>query len=78
MGRQKFFFATLIILFTFYECGQKTAGQNNEMKWSARMANTVMTQADSLIHYVSGKPKWAYDVAFLGMAIDKLGNTDRR
>lgn len=78
MGRQKFFFATLIILFTFYECGQKTAGQNNEMKWSVRMANTVMTQADSLIHYVSGKPKWAYDVAFLGMAIDKLGNTDRR
>lgn len=40
------------------------------------MANTVMTQADSLIRYVSGKPKWAYDVAFLGMAIDRLGNED--
>ncbi len=38
------------------------------------MANTVMEQADSLIHYVPGTPKWAYDVAFLGMAIDKLGN----
>lgn len=47
-------------------------------KWSVRMANTVMAQADSLIHYVSGKPKWAYDVAFLGMAIDRLGNLDSK
>jgi unsaturated rhamnogalacturonyl hydrolase len=45
-------------------------------KWSVRMANTVMRQSDSLIHYVAGTPKWAYDVAFLGMAIDKLGTTD--
>ena len=55
------------------------SGQNspsNDQKWSVRMANTVMAQADSLIHYVSGNPKWAYDVAFLGMAIDRLGNVD--
>jgi len=45
-------------------------------KWSVRMANTVIEQSDSLIHYVQGKPKWAYDVAFLGMAIDRLGNVD--
>jgi len=45
-------------------------------KWSVRMAETVMSQADSLIRYVDGRPKWAYDVAFLGMAIDRLGTVD--
>ena len=40
------------------------------------MANSVMTRSDSLIHYVDGNPKWAYDVAFLGMAIDRLGEID--
>ena len=40
------------------------------------MANTVMAQSGSLIHYVPGNPKWAYDVAFLGMAIDRLGSTN--
>lgn len=78
MSRQSILAAALIAILSLNECGQKTSGQNNAMKWSVRMANTVMTQADSLIHYVSGKPKWAYDVAFLGMAIDKLGSTDRK
>jgi unsaturated rhamnogalacturonyl hydrolase len=50
-------------------CGQK-------VKWSVRMANTVLASSDSLIHYVAGSPKWAYDVALLGMAIDRLGNVD--
>ncbi len=45
-------------------------------KWSVRMANSAMTRSDSLIHYVDGNPKWAYDVAFLGMAIDRLGEID--
>ncbi len=56
--------------------GNRKPGLAQQPKWSVRMANTVMNQADSLIHYVSGKPKWAYDVAFLGMAIDRLGNID--
>jgi unsaturated rhamnogalacturonyl hydrolase len=50
--------------------------KNNQVKtkWSVRMANSVMLRADSLIHHLDVKnPKWAYDVAFLGMAIDKLG-----
>jgi unsaturated rhamnogalacturonyl hydrolase len=57
-----------------------SSGQNamsNDKKWSVRMANSVMFRADSLIHYLSVKaPKWSYDVAFLGMAIDKLGKVD--
>ena len=37
---------------------------------------SVYDQSDSLIHYVDANPKWAYDVAFLGMAIDRLGKID--
>ncbi len=70
-------YSLLSILFVpgIVNCEQnKVSGKE---KWSVRMANTVLTQShDSLIRYVSGKPKWAYDVAFLGMAVDKLGNID--
>jgi unsaturated rhamnogalacturonyl hydrolase len=45
-------------------------------KWSVRMANTVMSKSDSLVYYVDRNPKWAYDVALLGMAVDRLGNID--
>jgi len=41
------------------------------------MANSVMTRYDSLIHYLDNKnPKWQYDVAFVGQAIDRLGTLD--
>ncbi len=65
-----------LLLITSISCnsGQKPTG--DIPKWSVRMANTVIAQSDSLIHFVSGTPKWAYDVAFLGMAVDRLGNVD--
>jgi len=66
----------LLILLAGCSSGKSQKNKAEEQKWSVRMAHTVMTQADSLIRYVSGKPKWAYDVAFLGMAIDRLGNED--
>jgi unsaturated rhamnogalacturonyl hydrolase len=47
-------------------------------KWSVRMANSVISRSDSLIYYVDRNPRWAYDVAFLGMAVDRLGNSDPR
>ncbi|MCU0362403.1 MAG: glycoside hydrolase family 88 protein [Bacteroidales bacterium] len=47
-------------------------------KWSLKMANTVLATSDSLIYYVDRKPKWAYDVALLGMAVDRLGTIDRK
>ncbi|TFG41319.1 MAG: glycosyl hydrolase family 88 [Bacteroidia bacterium] len=49
-----------------------------DLKWSVRMANSVMNRSDSLVYYVDRNPKWAYDVAFLGMAMDRLGNVDPR
>jgi unsaturated rhamnogalacturonyl hydrolase len=71
--------ASLLLLVTFSSCsGQSSTGKSaeNNSKWSVRMANSVMAKSDSLIYYVDKKPKWAYDVAFLGMAIDRLGNVD--
>jgi unsaturated rhamnogalacturonyl hydrolase len=66
----------LVFLMVSMSCTAQKKGEAAAEKWSVRMANTVMTQADSLIHYVEGRPKWAYDVAFLGMAIDRLGSLD--
>lgn len=47
-------------------------------KWSVRFADAVMQRHDSLIHYNYHNPKYEYDIAFLGMAIDKLGATDKK
>ena len=71
----------LLILFAATACnfqGQDKKTRQVEPKWSVKMANTVIAKSDSLIYYVDRKPKWAYDVAFLGMAIDRLGNINTR
>ncbi|HUV01674.1 MAG TPA: glycoside hydrolase family 88 protein [Bacteroidales bacterium] len=71
----------LLILFCATACnfqGQDKKNRKAEPAWSVRMANTVIATSDSLIYYVDRKPKWAYDVAFLGMAIDRLGSVDSR
>ena len=48
-----------------------------DIKWSARMANAAMMRCDSLMWANDGrKPRWQYDVAMLGQAIDKLGYID--
>jgi unsaturated rhamnogalacturonyl hydrolase len=72
---------TIIILMflAVSACNFRTQDQNknvSELKWSVRMANSVLATSDSLIFFVDRNPKWAYDVAFLGMAIDRLGNID--
>jgi unsaturated rhamnogalacturonyl hydrolase len=75
------FTLTLFLLILFSSCtGQSTNRKSGatDLKWSVKMANSVITRSDSLIYYVDRNPKWAYDVAFLGMAIDRLGKTDVR
>lgn len=50
---------------------------NPEKKWSIKMADALIDQYDSLVHYLNPKNvKWEYDYAFLGQAIDKLGDID--
>jgi unsaturated rhamnogalacturonyl hydrolase len=69
----------MLLVTAFISVSSVGCGQNKSYikeKWSVRMANMVLSTSDSLIHYTGGSPKWAYDVAFLGLAIDKLGNVD--
>ncbi len=53
--------------------------EEDTSKWSVKMADAVMTENDSLGYY-NGRIRrgWSYDVAMLGMAIDKLGSIDRK
>jgi unsaturated rhamnogalacturonyl hydrolase len=77
---RKVHFLLLVPLFLSV-CGlHSTEKQNRESaRWSVRMANSTMTRYDSLINYLNPATiKWQYDVAFLGQAIDKLGNIDPR
>jgi unsaturated rhamnogalacturonyl hydrolase len=71
----------LILLLASTACnfrGQDTNNRQKDIKWSVRMANTVLARSENLIYYVDKNPKWAYDVAFLGMAVDRLGKNDSR
>ena len=56
---------------------QSPAKSQNDKKYSMQMADAVMQRFDTLGFY-NGRTRirWSYDVAFLGMAIDRLGNTD--
>ena len=69
----------IILLIMLSACNFQAQNKRNKaenLKWSVRMANLVISRSDSLIYYVDRNPKWAYDVAFLGMAVDRLGNID--
>lgn len=77
-------FIILICLSFLLGCSnsqQKSPTVEHEKKvsdlWSVKMANSVIAKSDSLIWYKDlPKPKWTYDLAFLGQAIDKLGYHD--
>ncbi|WP_159520286.1 glycoside hydrolase family 88/105 protein [Sunxiuqinia indica] len=61
-------------------CSANTNKQQTEAaqeKWSVKMADAVMQRNDSLGYY-NGRTRmgWSYDVALLGMAINKLGDKD--
>ena len=58
------------------EHGQK--GSDPQEKWSVHMAESVTVRWDSLGYYNNTKVKWSYDKAFLGMAIDMLGDGDQK
>jgi unsaturated rhamnogalacturonyl hydrolase len=73
---KKIIFVFLLVTTACNFQGQSLKNRQPDPKWSIKMANTILTTSDSLIYYVDRNPKWAYDVAFLGMAIDRLGVTD--
>ncbi|MBN2698259.1 MAG: glycoside hydrolase family 88 protein [Bacteroidales bacterium] len=50
-----------------------------EEKMSVRMADAVMSRYDSLgLYNVRTRMRWTYDLALLGMAIDRLGPVDSK
>jgi unsaturated rhamnogalacturonyl hydrolase len=71
-----------ILLLFSYGCkveSKTTSAKNTELKWSVKMANSVMNEYDSLIYFNGQKNiKWSYDVAMLAMTIDKLGVVDQK
>lgn len=84
MKQSSIIFILLVMLSYLFGCSnfQRKATQesgiiNNSDLWSVKMANSVIAKSDSLIRYKDlEKPKWTYDLAFLGQAIDKLGCYD--
>jgi len=69
----------IVLLIMLSACNFKAQEKTSigvAQKWSVKMANSVLNRSDSLVYYVDRNPKWAYDVAFLGMAIDRMGIVD--
>jgi unsaturated rhamnogalacturonyl hydrolase len=69
---------TLFVLILLSPVSCRAPGERStKEKWSIRMADAVMHRYDSLGHY-NGRTRirWSYDVALLGMAIDRLGPVD--
>lgn len=58
--------------------GCSRSSMSNEEKWSIRMANSIMHRCDSLANYSHEAHQWQYDIAFLGLAIDQLGDMNPR
>ncbi len=74
-------FLCLIILFFLSSCGlpHKKSVQTNQQSWAVVMADATIARFDSLIYYNNNpKAEWEYDYAFLGLAIDRLGNIDSK
>ncbi len=73
------FISLCILIVFFFGCKsfQKKINTNNDLKWSEQLSDAAISRFDSLIHYNNpAEVKWDYDFAFLGLAIDRLGDID--
>lgn len=71
----------ILLLVLLVACNLKPQKQETEKhqdSWAIMFADAVMARHDSLIHYNNNKPKYEYDLAYLGSAIDELGNIDKK
>src|SRR5680860_704895 len=72
-------FQVFVIIFLLFGCTtQQKQKEEKPVSWAIKFADAVMTRYDSLIYYNGNKPKYEYDYAFLGAAIDKLGDIDKK
>jgi unsaturated rhamnogalacturonyl hydrolase len=68
----------LPILAFLCQTNKQDKATKNELYWATQFADATMQRSDSLIYYLRDKPKYEYDYAFLGSAIDKLGIVDKK
>ncbi|MCU4177262.1 glycoside hydrolase family 88/105 protein [Carboxylicivirga sp. N1Y90] len=73
----------IVLLVSLLACKYRSEASSQNVdssrKWSVKMADNVINEYDSLIHYLNPKKvKWEYDYAFLGQAIDRLGDIDAK
>ncbi len=76
-----YIYLLMIALLLACNSSAKRSEDNSEdsVVWSVKMADNVINQYDSLVHYLNPtKVKWEYDYAFLGQAIDRLGDIDAK
>lgn len=68
---------TAVILSGFQQQPTKKSTEQLPV-WALKFADAVMHRSDSLIYYDRDRPKYEYDYALLGSAIDKLGKYDSK
>lgn len=66
----------LLLLFISCSASQKQENVDQQKSWAVKFADATIQRSESLIYYLRDKPKYEYDYAFLGSAIDKLGEAD--
>ena len=76
----KIFSLFVMVVVGCQSVNQSEISTDKKESWAIRMANTVIENHPSLVHYnqKTGKEKLQYDAAMLGMAIDKLGSIDEK
>lgn len=70
-----------LIIILFLGCSSKSKTEqkgSKKVSWAVQFADATIQRSDSLIYYLREKPKYEYDYAFLGFAIDRLGNIDKK
>lgn len=70
----------LSVLLILSACGspEKKVEEKQPVSWAIKMADAVMARHDSLVYYNGNKPKYEYDYAFLGSAINALDSVDSK
>jgi len=69
----------LFLITIVLSCNTAVKKTKSSEKWSVKMANSVIERFDTLGYY-NNRPRigWSYDLAMLGMSIDKLGSMDEK
>lgn len=74
----KIFLSIIVFFLLTGNLFQEKKKMEKPVSWAEKFADAVIFRYDSLIYYNNNNPKFEYDYAFLGAAIDKLGDRDKK